>query len=89
MPDQNYGDLATAFERDGVVCVRNLASQQWAGRLRDAVEEVLANAKAGAEVNGHNPRVGVSRADTTIIPGEPLDGEAFPLLWPSPCSGKR
>jgi ectoine hydroxylase-related dioxygenase (phytanoyl-CoA dioxygenase family) len=46
---QGSGDLATTFDRDGVVCVRNLISAEWVERLREAVEIVIAEARDGAD----------------------------------------
>jgi ectoine hydroxylase-related dioxygenase (phytanoyl-CoA dioxygenase family) len=36
----------------------------------------------GDDVRGYDRKVGKSRADTTITPGEPLNDAGFPVLWP-------
>jgi len=42
-------NLADVFDRDGVVCVRQLVDRSWVGRLRDQVERALENARAGSD----------------------------------------
>jgi ectoine hydroxylase-related dioxygenase (phytanoyl-CoA dioxygenase family) len=42
-------DLAEVFDRDGVVCVRQLIDPAWVERLRDQIEETLANVRADSD----------------------------------------
>jgi ectoine hydroxylase-related dioxygenase (phytanoyl-CoA dioxygenase family) len=42
-------DLAEAFDRDGVVCVRQLIDRDWVDRLREQVETALQNARESSD----------------------------------------
>jgi len=47
----NVGNVEIeAYQRDGVVCLRNVVSSEWVGRLREAVEENIAEPGPHAEL---------------------------------------